>query len=204
MFCDRSTYNPLNLASQDYDESQLRVKRISKNNDESEAQDYVIKARAYNANKESGESEEFRIAHKRMGYSNPAPTLHEPVEPERPGRKLFNPEENGNLKGHLSGVHCSPTEDEAQKAGKQMGYDAASAQGKEEVFSRNATRAHNAFHNAHNTGKNGFCYSNSATYHTPQKVPLFNGEGSPQTLEPHSQPTRMVARGQGNRHTQLW
>ena len=39
------------------DESQLRVKRISKNNDESEAQDYVIKARAYNANKESGESE---------------------------------------------------------------------------------------------------------------------------------------------------
>ena len=37
---------------------------------------------------------------------------------------------SGNLKGHLSGVHCSPTEDEAQKAGKQMGYDAASAQGK--------------------------------------------------------------------------
>ena len=69
-------YNPLSAPCEDFDVEQLKVRRVTKTNDESEGNEYVCKPRSYNSNQTSENSEEFRGPRRRMGYAWGRQALH--------------------------------------------------------------------------------------------------------------------------------
>eukprot|EP00667_Euglena_gracilis_P025089 EG_transcript_29257 len=204
MFDSRHTFNPTGRPVEDYDESQLKPRHVSRHNQQTEEAPQAWKPRAYNPNRETPvDCEEPAKPLRRMGYSTGQETEPTATAPPRFGRKLFSPDENGNLKSNVTIKPSSAPPEEPLRTAKKVGYEAASRLGVEESPSKQmGARAHTAGHNMHNTGYNGFCYSSSECGQPPERpAPLFQS-ALPVTDSP--QKVEIVARGGGNRHTKLW
>jgi hypothetical protein len=188
---------------EDFDASQLRAPRpASKSNQQTEEAPKDWKPRAYNPNKETAiEKEEQAKATRRMGYETGQPRAPTAVESHR-GRKLFSQGEDGKKPDNLAIAPALALEDAAIRPSKKVGYEQATRLGAEEALERQPTKAHHGYHNAHNAGADGFCYSDTLpVYAVPPKAPVFTSALPAPAVSP-DRPA--VSRGTGNRHTKLW